>query len=281
MESDLLVARSALTARNYESAFRLSGHAVNQADAAIQAGTAGRLSGERLLRLPILVLAAFPLFYAAIGLLAALVARSPTVTAMGLAPRRLLRPWSPATTIGVVLGAAACGAFWHQRQTEAEWPLLGQALLVGALGVLLATTAWNWWAGRRAGLAGEKRDQGVAAPVSVALGAYSLSLVFASLLLPVWIYYLQGPVVTWYLPDPEPLAVLAAEPGPRLHGSRALGAGAVGGLHCLRSDRLDLAMASAAGSIVTWPRKDRGGRQAAGKRRTRRHDAPGFSASGG
>lgn len=208
VESDLLVAGSALTARSYDSAFRLASHALNQADAAMAGGREDRMNDERWRRVPVLVLAAFPMVYAALGLMGAVAARSPLIVAMGLAPRRLLRSWGASTVIGAVAGAGAWVGYRWLGQERPLWPLLLWVLVAGAAGALVACGLWQR---RYAGLGRrEARRAAGGAPVaaSVALGGYALSFMYLMLLVPTWLYYLQGLEVTWFLPDPAGLAMM-------------------------------------------------------------------------
>ena len=100
VESDLVVARSALAAHNTDSAFRLASHSLSQADAELAAGRAELLESERWSRLPLLVLAALPLLYALVSLVAAVVARSLLATALGLAPRQIRVRGAPRQSSG-------------------------------------------------------------------------------------------------------------------------------------------------------------------------------------
>jgi hypothetical protein len=217
VESDLLVARSALVARNADSAFRLATHSLTQADAELAAGRADRRRSERWSRLPLVALAALPLLIWLISLAAAAVARSPLATALGLAPRRILRAWRPETVIGVSLGAAAWLTFGWLGQTEPAWPLLAWVLGLGALLVLAGAA----WADRQATLEVERRGRTVReaarearrVPGPVALCGYALTFTYLTAFLPVLLYYAQGLVATWFLPDPANLVLLGRNLG--------------------------------------------------------------------
>lgn len=217
VESDLVVARSALGAHNSDSAFRLASHSLSQADAELAAGRSELQENERRSRLPLVAVVALPLFYGLVSLVSAVVARSSLATAMGLAPRRILRPWRPQTVIGVVTGVAAWGAFQWLVQTEPQWPLLIWVLGVGGLLVLICAG----WADHRATLAVERRGrtpkeaarEAARVPGPVALCGFALTFTYLTALLPVSLHYTQGRLVTWFLPDPASIALLGESIG--------------------------------------------------------------------
>lgn len=217
VEGDLVVARSALVARNFDSAFRLASHSLSQADAELVAGRAALQESERRSRLPFVGVMALPLLYGLISLLAAVVARSSLATAMGLAPRRMLRPWRPQTVIGVITGAAAWGSFQWLAPTQPLWTLLIWVLGVGGLLVWIAAV----WADRLATLAVERRGrtpkeaakEAARVPSPVALCGFGLVFTYLAGLLPVSIYYAQGRLVTWFLPDPASIVLLGESTG--------------------------------------------------------------------
>jgi hypothetical protein len=217
VESDLLVARSALAARNTDSAFRLASHSLTQADAELAAGRAERLSSERWSRLPLAAFSALPLLVWLLSLVAAAVARSPLATALGLAPQRLLRAWRPETIMGVAVGAAAWVSFQWLGLTEPKWPPLAWVLGLGALLVMTGAA----WADRQAILEVERRGrtrreaarEAKRVPGPVALCGFSLTFTYLTALLPVLLYLAQGRRVTWFLPDPANLALLGESLG--------------------------------------------------------------------
>jgi hypothetical protein len=153
-----------------------------------------------------------PLLYALVSLVAAVVARSSLATALGLAPRRILRPWRPQTVIGVTLGVAAWVSFQWLVLTEPQWPLLVWVLGLG--GLLVLTCAG--WADRQAILEVERRGrtareaarEAARVPGPVALCGFALTFTYLTALLPVAIYYAQGRLVTWFLPDPANILLL-------------------------------------------------------------------------
>jgi hypothetical protein len=217
VESDLLVARSALAARNADSAFRLASHALTQADAELAAGMTKRLGSERWSRLPLVAVSALPLLYWLVSLAAAGVARSSLANALGLAPRRILRAWRPETIIGVSLGAAAWVSFQWLGLTEPKWPLLVWVLGLGAAPVLVGAA----WADRQATLEVERRGRTAReaareanrVPGPVALCGFALTFTYLTALLPVLLYYAEGSRVTWFLPDPANFALLGESLG--------------------------------------------------------------------